>query len=53
MTVIGYTQEPPVLREEYDNYSLVQFISFSTWNKIADKIGNNESELYIRILAKE
>lgn len=53
MTVIGYTQEPPVLREEYDNYSLVQFISFSTWNKIADKIGNNESELYIRILAKD
>lgn len=53
MPVIGYTQEPPVLREEYDNYSLVQIISLSTWNKIADKIGNNEQELYIRILAKE
>lgn len=51
--VIAYTQEPPVLREEYDNYSLVQVISLSTWNKIADKIGNNEQELYIRILAKD
>ena len=41
------------MREEYDNYSLVQVISLSTWNKIADKIGNNEQELYIRILAKD
>ena len=24
--VLGFTQEPPVLREEYDNYALVQFV---------------------------
>ena len=27
--VLGFTQEPPVLREEYDNYALVQFVSLS------------------------
>ena len=32
--VLSLTQEPPVLREEYDNYALVQFVSLSTWKQI-------------------
>lgn len=49
--VLGYTQEPPVLREEYDNYALVQFISFSSWKQIEGVIGNAEQDTYIRVLA--
>ena len=32
--VLGLTQAPPVLKEEYDNYALVQFVSLSTWKQI-------------------
>lgn len=49
--VLGYTQEPPVLREEYDNYALVQFLSVSSWKQIEKVIGNAEKDTYIRVLA--
>lgn len=49
--VLGYTQEPPVLREEYDNYTFVQFLSVSTWKQIKEVIQNAESDLFIRVLA--
>ena len=49
--VLGYTQEPPVLREEYDNYALVQFLSVSWWKQIEKVIGNAEQDTYIRVLA--
>lgn len=49
--VLAYTQEVPVLREEYDNYALVQFISLSMWENIAGTIGNAEADMYIRVLA--
>ncbi|MBS6735642.1 MAG: ABC transporter permease [Clostridiales bacterium] len=49
--VLGYTQEPPVLREEYDNYALVQFLSVSSWKQIEKVIGNAEQDTYIRVLA--
>ena len=39
LPVLGFTQEPPVLREEYDNYALVQFVSLSTWKQIEETIG--------------
>lgn len=51
--VLAYTQEPPVLREEYDNYSLVQFMPVSMWEQISDQIGNAEDDMYIRVLAGE
>ena len=51
--VIAYTQEVPVLREEYDNYTLVQFISLSTWENIAGIIGNAEADTYVRVLADD
>ncbi|HIR26561.1 MAG TPA: ABC transporter permease, partial [Candidatus Choladousia intestinigallinarum] len=49
--VLGYTQEPPVLREEYDNYALVQFLSASSWEQIEEVIGNAQQDTYIRVLA--
>ncbi len=51
--VLAYTQEPPILREEYDNYALVQFISLSQWNSMASIIGNTESDTHIRVLAED
>lgn len=53
LPVLGCTQEPPVLREEYDNYALVQFLSLSTWKQIKDVIGNAEPDLSIRVLAEK
>ncbi len=52
LPILGYTQEAPVLREEYSDYSLVQFISTSLWKDISAQIGSEE-DTYIRILAKE
>lgn len=49
--VLAYTQEVPVLREEYDNYALVQFISLSMWENISGTIGNAEADTYVRVLA--
>lgn len=51
--VLAYTKEVPILREEYDNYSLVQFIPLSVWNQISAQIGNAEADTYIRILGEE
>ncbi|MDO4340336.1 MAG: ABC transporter permease [Eubacteriales bacterium] len=53
LPVLGFTQEAPVLREEYANYTLVQFIPLSMWKKIAGQIGNAEADTYIRVLAKD
>ena len=53
LPVLGYTQEPPVLREEYENYALVQFLSLSTWKQIKDVIGNSEPDISIRVLAEK
>ena len=51
--VLGFTKEPPVLREEYDNYALVQIVSLSTWKQIEETIGNTEPDTYIRILSEK
>ena len=42
-----------IRREEYDNYSLVQFISLSTWRQILGIIGNGEPDMNIRILSEK
>ena len=52
LPILAYTQEPPVLREEYDNYTLVQFLSLSTWKQIENTIGHTEADTYIRVLAE-
>lgn len=54
--VISYTQEVPVLREEYgtlDFYELVHFIPASLWKEIKEEIGGMEEETSVRILAKD
>ena len=51
--VLGCTGDSPVLREEYDNYSLVQFISLSTWKQILGTIGNAEPDMNIRVLSEK
>lgn len=51
--ILSFTQKPPVLREEYDNYALVQFISLSTWKQIQGTIGNAEPRIYIRVLSEK
>lgn len=51
--VLAYTQEPVTLREEYDNYALVQFVPLSLWLQISGTIGNTEADTYIRILGKD
>ncbi|WP_195421110.1 ABC transporter permease [Faecalicatena contorta] len=51
--VTAYTQEMPALREEYEDYALVQFMPLSLWEKVSGQIGGAESDTYIRILAGE
>lgn len=52
--VLSYTQEAPVLREEYANYALVQFIPLSVWKEIAGQIGCTEEDTYmIRVLGED
>lgn len=51
--VIAYTQKVPILREEYDNYSMVQFIPLSLWKKISGQIKGLESDTYVRILTRK
>ena len=53
LPVLGFTQEPSVLREEYDHYALVQFMSLSTWKQIQETIGNADPDTYIRILSEK
>lgn len=54
LPVIAYTREAPVLREEYgtlDFYELVHFIPVSVWKEIKGRIGSQEENVWIRILA--
>lgn len=54
--VLAYTEDVPVLREEYatiDYYELVHFIPVSLWKEIKERTGGAEEDLYIRVLAGE
>lgn len=56
LTVLAYTDEVPVLREEYatlDYYELVHFVPVSLWKEIKDTIGKTEEDTYIRVLGRE
>lgn len=50
--VLCFTQEPPFLREEYENYALVQYISLSTWKQIQGIIGNSDPDIIVRVLSE-
>ena len=43
----------PVLREEYDNYTLVQFMPLSMWENLSKQMNGEETNMYIRILAQD
>lgn len=49
--VLAYTQTSPLLREEYENYALVHFISVTMWKETLEQIGEVESDSYIRIFS--
>jgi len=54
--VLSYTEEVPVLREEYgtlDYYELVHFIPVSLWNEIRGRLASGGEDTCIRILGKE
>ena len=54
--VLSYTEEVPVLREEYaalDHYELVHFMPVSLWEQVKTQIGGVEEDIYIRILGGE
>ena len=51
--ILTYTQETPVLREEYDNYTLVQFMPLSMWENLSKQMNGEETNMYIRILAQD
>lgn len=47
--ILAFTDKVPVLREEYENYTLVQVVSASTWqNRLAD-MSVESQETYINI----
>lgn len=52
LPILAYTENPPVLKEEYDNYALVQIISESTWKSLASDMKHTEQETYVNLLAK-
>ena len=54
--VLAYTENVPVLREEYatrDYYELVHFIPVSLWKEIKGQIGGAEEDSSICVLGKE
>lgn len=54
--VIAYTEEVPVLREEYatiDKYELVHFVPASLWKEIERRTGGAKEDTFIRILCRE
>lgn len=51
--VLACTETPPVLREEYENYALVQFLPLSLWKRISGGTGSGETDTYLRILGRK
>lgn len=51
--ILAYTEEAPLLREEYVDYGLVQIMPRSYWELIKEQMGGGEQDTYIRILTKE
>lgn len=50
--ILGFTRNPPVLREEYGNYTLVQFLPRSLWSPISERVGNGQPDIFIRLIAE-
>jgi len=56
LPVLSYTEEAPVLREDYatiDYYELVHFIPTSLWKEIKGQIGGMEQDSYICVKGRD
>lgn len=51
--VLSYTEEPPLLREEYEDYALVMLVPLSLWERVSASMTDPEPEIFIRILGEE
>ena len=54
--VLGYAQELPALREEYqtlDYYEMIHVLPVSLWEEIGREINGAEEDMYIRVFAEE
>lgn len=51
--VLAYTEQEPILREEYDDYALVHVMPQSLWNQMNARIKGTEQDTYIRLLAED
>ena len=51
--VLACSGEVPVLREEYPDYALVQFMPLSLWRKFGARLGGAEGDLRIRLLSED
>lgn len=49
--ILGYTQDEPILREEYADYALVYIMPAALWRDIRASLTDVEQDVYIRILA--
>lgn len=56
LPILSYTEEVPVLREEYASlnyYELVHFVPVSLWKEIKEQTGGAQKDIHIRILTGE
>lgn len=51
--VLACSETPPLLREEYGDYALVQFMPVSYWKKLSGRTGGAKQDLCIRAIAKD
>lgn len=51
--VLACSETPPLLREEYRDYALVQFMPVSYWKKLSGRTGGAKQDLCIRAIAKD
>lgn len=51
--VLACSETAPLLREEYRDYALVQFVPSSFWKKLSGQTGRAEGELSIRAIAED
>lgn len=51
--ILSYTEEAPLLREEYEDYALVQFMPLSLWETLPGQALDKDRDTFIRILGPE
>lgn len=49
VSILAFTDKAPILREEYENYTLVQVMSSSTWKNLMASMSVDPKETYINV----